>query len=171
MLFAFIITCFVLFDLAHSDPNEKCKSKITQYLTYDINDNKYVISNFDKFTDLTLNCSERYNVSGKLNIIPNKPIIIDRNFQMAELFDKKTINSIFYLFMYNFDGININTDCIQDNRDSLSDLIFIYIFSKLDFYNNNDNLITESQCNNSFLEKKSGFFNNLIDILLNYLEK
>ena len=170
MLFAFIITCFVLFDLAHSDPNEKCKSKITQYLTYDINDNKYVISNFDKFTDLTLNCSERYNVSGKLNIIPNKPIIIDRNFQMAELFDKKTINSIFYLFMYNFDGININTDCIQDNRDSLSDLIFIYIFSKLDLYNNNNNLITESQCNKSLFEKKSRFFSNLNKIFFNYVK-
>jgi hypothetical protein len=72
------------------------------YFSNENEKNVLVISNFNKFQYLFLDCKERFNISWFVHFLPNKPILIDQSLEWGKIFEKKSLKLIKNLFMSNF---------------------------------------------------------------------
>ena len=121
----------------------ECISKTNSYFS---NENEFlVISNFNKFQDLFLECKEVYNIYSFAFFMPNKPILIDQSLKWEKIFDKKSFKSLNNLFMNNFKGFDMNAKPIGFQNTLIVNRYLLYAFSSLDFYINNT-LIQKSDC-------------------------
>ena len=136
-----------------------CIPKTNYYFSNDNQQNMLLVSNFNKFQDLFLDCKEVYNMSWYVYFMPNKRILIDQSLIWEKIFDKKSLKSIKNLFMNNFKGFDMNAKPITFQNTTFVSINIMYAFSNLDFYMNNT-LIKKSECRKDFfnLKEKSFFY-------------
>ena len=126
-----------------------CIPRANNYFVNDKEKNMLVISNFDRFQDLILDCKEKFNISWYVNFLPNKPILIVKALKWEKIFDKKSLKSIKNLYMSNFKGFDMSTKAVSFQNTTFASINFMYAFSNLDFYMNNT-LIEKSDCRREF---------------------
>ncbi len=105
--------------------------------------NTSLFYNFDSFSSLKLDCSQKYNISHFIEFSPNKKLILDKTFELTELIDINNSRSLEGLIMSYIKGIDLNLPKIFSNVKTFD---FVLIFSKFDIYTNGS-LIGASQCN------------------------
>ena len=123
----------------------ECISKKNYYFSNENEQNSLVISNFDKFQDLYLDCKEAYNMSLFVFLMPNKPILIDQSLIWEKIFDQKSLKYLNNLYLNNFNGFDMNAKPVSFQNTLFGNVFIMYAFSRLDFYTNNT-LIKKSDC-------------------------
>ena len=138
-------------DLNNSKKTQKYLSK---------QDTVYLLSKFNQFNELTLDCNQTYHVNKSFGFQPNERIIIDSSFDLKKLVSFKDGKSLMHMVFVNFKGIDYNTLPIPYEYVNI-----YYGFSKLDFYINNT-LLDVSHCRREFF--KHSFLINFVNINLYY---
>ena len=151
-----------------------CSPGKKSYFSNENEQNILLISNFDQFQDLFLDCKEKHNMSWFVYFLPNRPILIDKSLIWERIFSKKYLKLIRNLFMNNFKGFDINAKPVSFQNATFASINFMYSFSNLDFYMN-DALIKKSECRKEFFDfsQKTLFssFNYMTFIYTKYQEE
>ena len=153
ILFLFEILLLVRLTLTSACDSE---SKINKYFSKNDNPKYDLFKNFNSFTELKLDCSQKYNTTGFVVFNSNYPIIIDQTLNLNDILADQSTRAITMIY---FKGIDINAV-------SYEYLIyqFYLLFSKLVFYNNNT-LIDKNNCNyETFKNVKYSLFSNFYSI-------
>ncbi len=112
--------------------------------------------NFNEFNDLILHCNQTYNITKYVSMWPKKPLIIDENVVLKNIFNQSQIDSLVFLEMGNIKGIDLNSKAFILAENRFKQIAFLNILhSNLDTYSNS-HLISSDDCN---LEKYNGTIN------------
>jgi hypothetical protein len=120
---------------------------------------------FSRFAELILkDCEAAYTPSAVLEFVPNQEIIIDSQFDLNSIISRNYSQALKSIIMTYFSGIDLNT-----NDLNVSYIIFMYVFSKLNLYNNNT-LLKPSECNQKTFGSRKSFFSNFYYVSFTYVK-
>jgi hypothetical protein len=109
-----------------------------------------VLKNFDSFDEFENVCKIFFNQSFILLMLqPNKPIIVDKKFNLNNIFETIDIISLYLVAFVKIKGIDVDA---QKNIFKFQPPMLTFMFSKLDFYYNNT-AIKKEDCNLEFFNK------------------
>jgi hypothetical protein len=133
----------------------------------DIDWNVTVFSNFNKFSDLPMNCNQTYNISKWLQFLPNNGLIIDQSFDIEKLDTRNRTFFIEYLVFNKIIGVditNIKPGLVKNVSNFVITTLAFY-YSRIDAYSNGEK-ISNSQCNLKTYKNADTFFKSFFIIYL-----
>lgn len=153
---------FIILLIKHCIKTKNAICKINEYYKYD--PEIAIMHQFSKFDELILkDCETTYTPSPVLEFVPNQQIIIDSQFDLNSIISHNYSQALKSIIMTYFSGIDINTKDFK-----VGYIIFMYVFSKLNLYNNNT-LVNPSECNEQTFRSKKSFFSNFYYVSFTYV--
>ena len=124
-------------------------------------DNKYVsfqegviiFSKFKNFTEIIPEC--KYDAVEEILIEPYNEMLIDKSFQIGNLFKENQLSRIHDVNLGNIRGIDV--EATFSNTKISKNILVGFSFSKLDIYSN-QTILTASQCNTQIYNNLNSFF-------------
>ena len=103
-------------------------------------------ANFKELNDLILDCSQTYDISEYVSMLPKKSLLIDEKFQLKKIINQRKIDSISYFSIGNLNGIDLNSKSFILDSNRLKKKVDVNIYmSKLNIYQNSK-LLDSSSC-------------------------
>ena len=150
-------TCAAYFAFHSVLSNTKCLTKPSKYLKTKKDLTNTVMSffsNFNKFSDLILDCNQTYNITSYLQFYPRQTFRLDDSFSLKKFIDYKQLKLVKFLLLSNMKGLDMNSKGLGQTGIHIKlDLMLIY--SKLDIYQNNE--IIKNECNLNVYNETSYF--------------
>ena len=100
--------------------------------------NMSFFSNFAQFSDLELDCDQKYETTSKIQFLPNRNIMLDSRLAIDKLFKLDDIRNIVFILVSNLKGIDLNSRRMIEIDDGTikKSTELVLIFSKFDIYSN-----------------------------------
>jgi hypothetical protein len=145
--------CFILVaNLPNQFSLELCENKTGKYFVLKedpyLKEKNLTISyfqNFNKFTDLKMNCNQTFNTTSSIQFRPNKKIVLNVNFSFAHLISLSSLRVLDTLCFSNIKGIDLNAKIVKRNMVHLS-----FIYSEFNAFSNGTLL---SECDQNAYRK------------------
>ena len=124
----------------------------------DVNWNVTVFSNFNKMSDLSIDCNQTYETTNWIQFLPKNGLVIDHSFNINKLASRDRTFFIEYLIFNKIIGIDINRPPgLEKNVSNFVITTLALYFSKLNAYSSG-NLVDSSQCNMNVFNNTENFF-------------
>ena len=164
---------FILFKCIISvmTDDKECRNMSRKYLSYEtdqtFNNTQAVFSKFNSFSELKMECDQKFNITKIVLFLPKKPCILDKYFMMENFFNQYQISFIKKINLVNLKGIDIQTVQQPPKHTKLSNyekgLILGIYLSKFDAYAHHT-LIDSSNCDLTTYNSTNSFFNSLYGV-------
>jgi hypothetical protein len=122
-----------------------------------------IINDFQRFDELQLGCNKTYNISENIMFSPNKPIVLDKSFNLKEIFLNEEFIKVQFVQFIHLKGIDIDVNKIDFFFQSSIEISF----SKLDFYNNTK-IINKQDCKINLFKNLHSIFSEFTYVILVY---
>ena len=136
-----LVFIIVNFKISESN-NRNCTTHLDKFIFSYKNEDTIttILKNFDSFDEFENICKNVYNKSYiLLQFLPNRPIIVDKKFNLNNIFEENDIGTLHLVAFVNMKGINIDTN----KKKYFIPPMITFSFSKLDFYLNNTPIKSE----------------------------